>query len=45
MSQGNTLYSYLEQTKVLFVFFKNGEQEGKMGHSGEGVPVGGRGTI
>jgi hypothetical protein len=28
MSQWNTLYSYLKQTKMSY-FYKNGEQEGK----------------
>jgi hypothetical protein len=38
-SQGNSLRSYLEQTKP--PFFKNGEQEGKTVLSGGLVPVGG----
>jgi hypothetical protein len=30
MSQGNSLYSYLKQ-KIHFVFYRNGEQEGRTG--------------
>jgi hypothetical protein len=32
MSQGDSLYGYLKETKMSFFFFsKNGEQEGKTG--------------
>jgi hypothetical protein len=42
MSQGNSLCSYLKQTKMSF--FKNREQEGKTGPVWGLVPVGGRRT-
>jgi hypothetical protein len=32
MTQLNTLYSYLKQTKMSFFKKKNGEQEGKTNH-------------
>jgi hypothetical protein len=38
MSQGNSLYSYLKQRKMLL--FKNREQEGKTGYFWGLVPVG-----
>jgi hypothetical protein len=41
MSQWNSLYSYLKQTKM--PFFKNGEQEGKIGPVWGLVSVGGGG--
>jgi hypothetical protein len=41
MSQGNSLYRYLKQTKMSF--FKNREQEGKTGHAWGLVTVGGGG--
>jgi hypothetical protein len=42
ISQGNSLYSYLKQTKISF-FFKNREQESKTGPVWGFVPVRGRG--
>jgi hypothetical protein len=40
MSKGNSLYSYLKQTKMSFFFHKTGEQEGKTGPALGGlVPV------
>jgi hypothetical protein len=38
MSQGNSLYNYLKQTKMSFFAYKNEEQEGRIG------PVWGVGT-
>jgi hypothetical protein len=38
MSQGNSLHSYVKQTKMHIFFYKNGVQEGKTG------PVWGVGT-
>jgi hypothetical protein len=49
MSQGNTLYSYLKQTKY-HIFYKNGQLEGRtdpvwgIGTSGRGEDMG-RGLI
>jgi hypothetical protein len=40
ISQQNSLYSYLEQTKMS-LFYKNKVQEGKTGPVWELVPVGG----
>jgi hypothetical protein len=40
MSQGNSLYSYLQQTKMSFFFFyKIREQEGRRGPAWGLVPV------
>jgi hypothetical protein len=40
MSHGNSLYSYLKQTKVSFFLNKIGEQEGKIGPIWEEVGKG-----